>query len=257
MLIQWPDKFWHTSYDTMDKVDPEMLRKAALLAATYAYIIANAGTPQAIWLATETYTREINSISTKFQEAVTNALSVDPKETAKIIKDLKALETYQVNRAFKAIQSVKRLSDDEEVEITTEALSQDLIKKVRSLRQLAETNIGTAISAMGISLPRVSRRMNSLEKKASSIVPKRLYKGPPHIRSWQVKLSQEEKEAYYQLGKKHPATRTIGTLAIYWTDGRRSLQEISQKVLLETGVTNLEYLVEYYEFLKKMQLIEY
>jgi hypothetical protein len=257
MLIQWPDKFWHTSYDTMDKVDPEMLRKAALIAATYAYTIANAGPPQAIWLATETYTREIIAITTKFQEVVTNALSKSPKETAKMIKDLKTLESYQTTRAVKAIQSVKRLSEDKEVEKTIETLSQDLIKKIKSLRQQSENNIKTAIKTMGVSLPRTSKRMNSLEKKASSIIPKRLYKGPPHIRSWLSKLTQKEQEAFYQLGKKHPETRTLGTLAIYWTDGKRSLQKISQKVLQETGVTNLEYLVEYYEFLKKMQLIEY
>ena len=36
MLIQWPDKFYHTSADTIDKVDPKMLYRVACLTATYA-----------------------------------------------------------------------------------------------------------------------------------------------------------------------------------------------------------------------------
>jgi hypothetical protein len=257
MLIQWPDKFWHTSYDTIDKVDPEMLRKAALIAATYAYTIANAEAAQAIWLATETFTRELNSITTKFQDNITMALTTEPKEAANILKNLKKLDSYHTNKANKAIQSVKRLSNDKEVEKTVETLLKDLNKTVKSLRQRAEENIKAAINKKGASLPKTSKRLNTLEKKTSSIIPKRLYRGPINVRSWLSKLTKEEQEAYYQLGKKHSEARILGTLAIYWTDGKRNLYEISQQVMLETGRTNLEYLADYFEFLNKMKLIEY
>lgn len=41
MLGQWPDKFYHTSSDTLDMVDPYILSRSAALAAGYAYSLAN------------------------------------------------------------------------------------------------------------------------------------------------------------------------------------------------------------------------
>jgi len=41
MLIQWPDKFYHTSADTLDKVDPQMLYRVGCMSGTYAYLLAN------------------------------------------------------------------------------------------------------------------------------------------------------------------------------------------------------------------------
>ena len=53
MVIQWPDRFYHTSLDTIDKVDPQMLAVAGTLAAAYAYYVATAGLPEAVHLAGE------------------------------------------------------------------------------------------------------------------------------------------------------------------------------------------------------------
>ncbi|MBQ2650687.1 MAG: DUF4910 domain-containing protein [Clostridia bacterium] len=41
MLGQWPDKFYHTSSDTLDMVDPYILSRSASLAAAYAYSLSN------------------------------------------------------------------------------------------------------------------------------------------------------------------------------------------------------------------------
>ncbi len=41
MLGQWPDKFYHTSSDTVSMVDPYLLSRSAALAAAYAYSLAN------------------------------------------------------------------------------------------------------------------------------------------------------------------------------------------------------------------------
>jgi hypothetical protein len=51
MLIQWPDRFYHSSHDTPDKTDPASLALAARCAATYAGFLAAAGEPERAWLA--------------------------------------------------------------------------------------------------------------------------------------------------------------------------------------------------------------
>ncbi|MCP4427125.1 MAG: DUF4910 domain-containing protein, partial [Chloroflexi bacterium] len=57
MLIQWPDKFYHSTFDTLEKVSPATLNRSGSLAAAYAYFIASAGERETTWLAHEMLTR--------------------------------------------------------------------------------------------------------------------------------------------------------------------------------------------------------
>jgi hypothetical protein len=50
MLIQWPDRFYHSSHDTPDKSDPRSLALAVRCAATYAGFLAAAGEKENEWL---------------------------------------------------------------------------------------------------------------------------------------------------------------------------------------------------------------
>jgi len=50
MLIQWPDRYYHSSHDTPDKTDPASLGLAARCAATYAGFLAGAGEREYPWL---------------------------------------------------------------------------------------------------------------------------------------------------------------------------------------------------------------
>lgn len=51
MLIQWPDRYYHSSHDTPDKCDPASLALAARCAAAFAAFLAGAGPAQRAWLA--------------------------------------------------------------------------------------------------------------------------------------------------------------------------------------------------------------
>ncbi len=261
MVIQWPDKFWHTSYDTLDKVDPEMLRKVALMTATYAYSIANAGPWDAVWLANEVATKEKGALIEKTQAEVTLAIGDAEnleKTLAATLKSLKEKTGYRVGRCVEAVKSVKRLAPgDPTVEKTVEALVSDIKATGKTQRQLARKAIKDYAETAGISpLPRApQRRLKKLEREAAGIIPRRLYRGPVSIRPWLRKMTQEERDAFRKLGKDHPEGRSLGTLAMYWTDGERSLHEISRLVELEAGKTDIEYLLGYIRFLVKMGLV--
>lgn len=41
MLIQWPDRYYHTSKDTPDKISIDSLKRTGIIAGTYAYTVAN------------------------------------------------------------------------------------------------------------------------------------------------------------------------------------------------------------------------
>ena len=90
------------------------------------------------------------------------------------------------------------------------------------------------------------------------MVPVKLYRGPLSSRPFIRSLSPEDQEALRQLNTKHGIVYGgPSTIALYWTDGSRSISEISRLVELGTGSTNLPYLVDYYGFLERGGLAEF
>jgi hypothetical protein len=257
MIIQWPDKYWHTSYDTMDKVDPEMLRKAALLTATYAYTIANAGEETALWLTSETYNNEKQYLLERLQKKISYVMS----NQENITENLSLLDKqvrYWIERAGKAILSVKTLAPDSNVlNETIELFIQDLEKSVTSQLEIEKRVLENLVVSLSRQIePGTVKPEEEMKEEANRMVPERVYRGPVSTRNWLNKMSQEDKEAFRKFGKKFEDERTTGTLGLYWTDGKRSIKEINDMVELEAGRSNLEYLLGYYRFLEKMELVK-
>ena len=258
MIIQWPDKFYHTSWDTIDKVDPEMLRKVALITATYAYFIANAGPEEALWLAHETYCRERLRLLQRVQAGVNTLIDGAPEEAPYDLAKLRDRIDYWSERAIEAVKSVKRLAPKDKTlndEIEKLTIDLDVLAKAERKKAEAATITLATVKGWGIITPK-RRRLLKHEKEADSIIPKRLFRGPPQTRGWMKKLTLDERESLRELGKKHPNGRSATTLSFYWADGARSLLEISRLVELESGKTDTEYLVSYYGYLEKMGLVK-
>jgi len=257
MIIQWPDKYWHTSYDTMDKVDPDMLRKAALLTATYAYTIANAGEATALWLTSEIYNNEKQHLLERLQSNIIE--TVNRQEN--ITENLRFLDKqvrYWIERAGKAILSVKTIAPDSIVlDETINLFLDELEKSVTSQLEIEKKVLENLIDSSGGKIESsMDKPTEEMKEEANRMVPKRVYRGPVSTRNWVHKLSQEDREAFRKFGKKFEDERMMGTLGLYWTDGKRSIKEINELVELETGRSNLEYLLGYYKFLEKMKLVK-
>jgi aminopeptidase-like protein len=256
MMIQWPDKFYHTSADTIDKVDPEMLRKVALMTATYAYFIANAGAEEALWLASETASREKRAIMGRIQEAITTTSNEDAEGSSDVLLRLKDRVDYWTGRAAEAVLSTKRLATkDKRLDIAITDLVADIESSSKAERRHAELAIRRLAKAKGWTLKPRKRRLTKLEKEASAIIPVRKYRGPVSTRQWVHLLSPPDKEAFYKFGKEHKEAQGIETLAVYWADGKRNLLEVSRLVELESGRTDLAYLVGYFSYLERMKLV--
>jgi len=266
MLNQWPDKFYHTSADSVDKVDPAMLRRAAMLTATYAYSIACAGAEEAVWMAGEVAARERLHLLEYVHGVADGALDPgseveDPgRHMAEALARLRRVLPYRLGRGAEAIRSVSRLAGgDPGFEARAARLVADLERLVKAELRQAEALIVDYASARGLApLPRIRKpRARKLDKQAAGMVPRRVYRGPISSRSWVKKLSAEDQEGLRRLGLEHPAGRSVGSVALFWTDGVRSLAEVSELVDLERGSTDLEYLVGYYGYLELMGLVEF
>jgi hypothetical protein len=102
--------------------------------------------------------------------------------------------------------------------------------------------------------PNLGGPKDKWEREASHMVPTRSYRGPIQLRGPMEKLSRDEREWFHEFSKKHP--KATGASAVYWTDGKRTLLEIADLVEAENGERDVEGLVGYFRFLKRLKLIE-
>jgi aminopeptidase YwaD len=273
MIIQWPDKFYHTSEDTIDKVDPDMLRRVALLTGTYAFFIANAGFEEAVWLANESLARFKRTIALSVQRKTSELLdrlrTVDKSKAERrktAGKAVRYLGQYIGHLASREIESIKALSRLVEGSRRTEFLAV-ISAKNSQINSIAEQEYRNAIETLRHLLHgaqeveailRIKVRPSELERKAMQIVPKRKLPGPINMRFLIGKLESKDREELRIIVRKmiEQQEGILPVLALYWTDGKRTLKAISDLVYMETGKEALKELLFFFNLLEKTKLVE-
>ena len=80
MMITWPDQYYHTSEDRVDKLDATQLKRATVLAATTAYTIAIAGEDGALRIGAEVLAnsnKRMGFFQIKYVDMIANADNVE------------------------------------------------------------------------------------------------------------------------------------------------------------------------------------
>jgi hypothetical protein len=255
MVIQWPDKFYHTSADTVDKVSPHSLERVALMTATYAYFLANAGNEEAPWIVSQVMAKEKHDLVSEVMSRIDAAMSLnDPEELGKAVYKLRKKIDYDVSRGKEAMASILRICPKARALIT---------KMGRELEKIGDHEYENALAAIeayakgiGVEVKDYTPEKVKAPKGADK-VPERLYRGPISTRAFMKKLSEKELEKLDQFNKKHGITYG-GPIAqaLYWADGKRNIGEIGRLLELETGTNSLEYLAGYFPYLEKMELVK-
>jgi len=229
LLIQWPDRFYHTSLDTQDKVDPQMLARVGKVAGTYAYFLALAGREEATWLAWEMLTR--------FKERSVRLVQEERRAGRELVRKVGRLQ----NQGVLGLRSLRRLADMELKGFESElsSFTQRELKKVPGLRSQEE-----------------KPAENKWEEEARRLVPRRLYKGPIRVTPYLRRLSSEERERWWILEQRYGnALWYLLPLTLYWSDGERTLHEIVDLVEMETGKRATQLLVTYCRTLSDLDLL--
>jgi hypothetical protein len=262
MMIQWPDKFYHTSYDTMDKLDPVMLGLVTATAATYAYFLAKAGYPEAIWLASEMSARACREVADICQSGITRALEASTK--AYSLQATRDQCDFYLSRRQADMQQLKRILPPERV-LEFEELAGEMMTRaagyakdhLAAASRLLTSLVGSEVSP-GPDYPFTGASAQTINE-ARSLVPVRLYRGPVDLSMLNERmhgLSSEEKAAYraieHKRSGKMPTAKVLFTQTAYWADGSRSAYDIARKVGLETGVFDIEFVTGYIRMLVRM-----
>jgi hypothetical protein len=246
MLIQWPDLFYHTTADTIDKVDPESLHRAGALAAIYSYFIANAGTREAGWIAAHVLGRFKERLAGAAKLAHKAALTGGREGTQRW---LEARIAYLIHVGSRSLESIRTVAD------------MDLAPAQAELKAFGEREREVMRPQLpkGGAVRKVKSELDA-EKRAVGMVPVRLYQGPLDLHSQLQRLGKAKREAWQAFsqgrsGGQFPLKLTPRT-AQFWADGSRSVLEIADCLEQDTGgERSVEYLVRYFELLRDLKLV--
>ena len=253
MLIQWPDKFYHTSADTIDKVDPHMLGVAGILTATYLYTAANATPADAAFVAGEMATRfaeEVDAgLSQIIQGVAEKVASRREDATLELAKARRIAERridFEAKRKDLDIDSLRNLAPESVMFAEARKAAHSVVASTaqfllaKALRDLAV--VGGLPDPSG--LPAAWQPLETeADKKARSIVPKRVYRGPFRTSAKESPPAFEEKLKAFS--DKYGVFGGVGRHFEPWVDGVRTVAEIADLIEGETGARNVALLVEY------------
>lgn len=275
MLIQWPDKFYHTSQDTMDKVDPEMLRRVGVATAVYAYFLAAAGYPEALWLASEMaagFPSELHAaVSQPLSDLIGELRQLQgdgeggKTPAAALAAGLAGLDrklTFLLDRKLADVESLKRLISPKEAAALTGILA-DIEEELVAAVTQEQCRLRWVLRGLSTALrecatqPPPPRVRTAADRKAAQIVPRRVHPGPVSLRGHLEKLPEKRQVEWRAYQRAHErAAQLLPVRALYWVDGRRTLLDVADLVEQETGVRDTDFLVHYFALLFDLKLVK-
>jgi aminopeptidase YwaD len=262
MLIQWPDRFYHTSFDTIDKVDPNSLRRAGLLSATYAAFLAGAGGEETVWLAHEAQIAYKTRIARSGQDAATSIRlqKIDAASGPAIATDLNRLKKrllYLADRQQAILAWLERLGGVSISAVLRSLQSEAATIAWNEITTQSESIGGSAARAGLRAIPGVAERpRDEWDEAAQALILQPRWRGPVEVDGFLSHLSPERRDAWYATTRRHAATpHALLEMALYWADGKRTLLEIADLVELETVKRDVELLVLYVRLLQELELL--
>jgi len=255
LMITWPDPFYHTSMDRVDKCDPTQLKRVAFITAISAYTIASADEDQAFDIAGEVYgnaTRRLGYQVTKSFDEV-NKTGAD--------KLLNVQKRAVANIRGVCLGEEMTLRSVSELAPASTRFKELLDQEIKSLKDVSEAQIASLIRLAGyraddFGMAKLTYTLSNEERRAASIVPSMIIDlrdlGYEGYNQKTDKLSQEIKNKYKATGLADASE------AAKLINGKNSLLDI--KYLLdcqyknESSLTGLE---NYMNLLKEAGIIKF
>lgn len=248
MLIQWPDRFYHTTADTLEQVDPQSLARAGVLAGSYLYWLATAGPDEAVPLGWEMVARYEQRLVGEMQAAMARLMAPKPVAYATARQQLAARLAFRRERALAALASLTRLGARPDMVTTWQNDIRTITEHIaeRCWRRLEE-----------LSAPAADPDPAATDETAF-LVPRRLYRGPLTFMGMTAPATAPtaDQTAWERLFAENPDWHNLRLLAEYWADGTHTLLDIARRIELETDRDPGPAVATYFRLLERAGLVE-
>lgn len=267
MLFQWPDLFYHSSMDTIDKVSSSSLKRVGWAAAVAILTLANAEVNEAILFANQTLQKGLSRIKKAGVEIIQALLTTKtapklkkkPEELSKSL--LKTVQTYEdklkhiVWREEEAIKSVRRLTASADLDV----FINDCLKEISTCRKKELAKVEKVFSLIlrknKLKMPKKLEETQD-EKKARRIVPQRLFKGTLSTADViRKEFAEKEYEWFEEMTKKDIDFEKKVKEMLNFMDGKRTLSDIVKAVLAEYSEVKVEDALRFIRNMEKLKLI--
>ena len=171
MMIAWPDRWYHTSGDHVDKSDPTQLKRVAIIGAAAAYTIATADDDMAMKIAGEI----TGNGTARLGHQLVRGLEALNAATAETLED-----AYRTARAYVdagAINEKDTIESASQLAADKKRVGDYLVAMQKSIDQIGASHLSAIDAHMKATATRlkavpVTLKMTELELKASKTTPK-------------------------------------------------------------------------------------
>jgi hypothetical protein len=266
MLLQWPDLYYHTSMDTIDKVSEDSLKRVGWIVTVATLTLANATVEIAFQLADQTASKGIIRIEKVAQEAIEELFKKkeDPKlrdKPAELAKELaktalryKSKIEHTMWREQKATRSVEKLGENQELNAFMDKLCKNIANQAEQKAARLEEVLSFISKTLSITIPAEVEETKA-DEELKKLVPKRLFKGTLNFDVLKVALGEKEYEWYQEIDEKDNEFSKKADEFVNFMDGKRTACNILKAVSAEYTLTNPEHVLKFLRDLEKANLI--
>ncbi len=256
MMIAWPDQWYHTSGDRVDKADPTQMKRVVIIAAAAGYTVACADDDMAVKIAGETASNGIRRIGHQLVIALETLNKATAKDLAGAYKKAWVKVAKAVDNEKNTLETVVELASDKTAVGSHVSKLQKSIDAVGSANHAAlQAHMESVAKKLGVKSVKV--QWTELEKKAAKMVPKPTEKvtakGYRGYFGFIQKVSQEDRKKYPYSRRDIASTSELQSLI----NGKRNVLDI--KHMLDAQYereSKLQSVINYIQILKMAGLVE-
>jgi aminopeptidase YwaD len=255
------DVFHHTNMDTPDKCDPTEMKRIISLALAASIFLANTDDEDALKIAREVFAQANLRMMQRTQKSIRLLHQfASNSDTRKDLAELQAniINYPRVQAQIEAanLSEIKELCKTNATKIAIDELIAGLDSQVAKENEKISSMYDLFFQRYNIDKKKF--RPNDLYQKASSLKPKRLFKGPLPWGYLRERLD-EENFSWYEKNKEKAggSDRSKTAEIVNLMDGRRTVLNLRHIVSCEYDETDLEYVLHFVEDLEKLGLIEF
>lgn len=250
MVIQLPDKFYHTSADTVDKVSELSLSRSGILAADYTYWLAAAGKAEALWLGQLMAARLVAEADRHALEAVQQAAAcTDAGERQAAWQSYQERSRFYLEGAQRAFDSLLRLDAAAAAEIP--AWRGQVTDRVAAADAWVAATVGADATAPA------TGDVPAWRAEAERLIPDMCHFGPAEIGNHVQVADQAVRDAYWRLyDMPGPSMHMTSVMIQFWADGRRTVADIADYIAIETGTTADDRVLQVCRLMADLGVIE-
>jgi hypothetical protein len=268
MLLQWPDLFYHTSEDTIDKVSEDSLKRVGWITTVAAVTLANATHEDIFLFANQAASRGVARIAEASRVALQLLLKKedDPKNKERqvdLARELVKTANYHkskiehiVWREQHAVRSVRRLGEHPELTVSLDKQCEDIASLGKRETAKIEEALNFIAKMSAVKLP-AQLEETQAELEAKKLVPRRLFKGTLSGDHFKRLLGEEEYRWYTEIDEKDAEFNKKMPEILNFMNGKRNAHEIVKAVSAEYTPTDIEYVLKFLKDLEKTKLITF